>query len=153
MDETATSQPPPATNGGSPWGSFYTAPNGTKAGSPAKVKSKPPRRSRRSRGASEPPEEKPKRRPRGALTGGGRRNEDQRGPRKSFRLRGPKREGRGSAGEAPVAESVTAPSVIPPSSKPRRYAEPHVLVAVAGGTLIALAAILIALLYMIGNAA
>ena len=138
MDDVATSQPPPAADGGSPWGSFYTATSDVAAPTRGRAKRK---RSAEPTPEGEPkPEGKKSRRARGSRTGGGRRAEDK---RRSFRLQRRSREDHGTTAPAPVA--TAAPS--------RRYAEPHVLVGVVGGTVIALAALMIALLYMIGTAA
>ena len=181
MEEAVASQPPPASATGAPWGSFYTAPDGSSPPrtAPAPKKSKSARRraktdrrkaserreqgerredavdpsSDRREGADrreEPveaaPAEKPKRRSFALRTGGNRRVEDQ---RRSFRLRRGRRQEDAPApapGEEPLAPVATA-------AGSRRYAEPHVLVGIVGGTIIALAAILIALLYMIGTSA
>ena len=147
MSEVATSQPPPATDGGTPWGSFYTAPDGGSAPAAAKATTK----AKRKRSSEPKPKSaKKSRRPRGSRTGGGRRSEDR---RRSFSLQ------RRSKKQAPQPDPVTQDDIepgLPPVAAPahaRRYAEPHVLVAVVGGTVIALAGLLIALLYMIGNAA
>ena len=140
MSEVATSQPPPATDGGTPWGSFYTGPDGASA--PAKPLALP--KVKRKRGAEPKPKGEKKRksrRTRGSEKGESRSSE---GRRKSFRLR------RGPTEKRP--ESPT-PQPVVAAARSRRYAEPHVLVGVVGGTLIALAALMIALLYMIGNAA
>ena len=140
MSDVATSQPPPATDGGTPWGSFYTASNTGAAPAPPKAK--------RKRGAEPKPKgekktkgEKKRSRSRGSLTGGARREEDR---RRSFSLR------RGPREERP---QEPAPAPVAAAARSRRYAEPHVLVGVVGGTIIALAALMIALLYMIGTAA
>ena len=157
MSEVATSQPPPATDGGVPWGSFYTAPDGSAPAKP-KLKPKAKPKAKRKRSAEPKPEaerveQKGQRRRRGSLIGGSR-SEDR---RRSFRLRRPSSDAQAAAAPAPApgpAEAVEPglPPVAAPA-KSRRYAEPHVLVAVVGGTIIALAALMIALLYMIGTAA
>jgi len=175
-NDVASSQPPPATDGSAPWGSFYTTPadGGGAAKAPAKPKkSKNARRratadrrkakERREQGerreravepgddrregerrdASAEPAPKAKRKSfrLGSRTGGGRRVEDQ---RRSFRLR---------RGRRQEVQDAPTPAPVATAAKSRRYAEPHVLVGVVGGTIIALAALMIALLYMIGTAA
>ena len=143
MSEVATSQPPPATDDGTPWGSFYTA-GSTGAGvAPVLPKIKVKGKAKRKRSAEPKPKGERKRglRSRGAPTG---EDSASKGKRRSFSLR------RGSHAEQPAEP---APSPVISATRSRRYAEPHVLVGVVGGTIIALAALMIALLYMIGNAA
>jgi hypothetical protein len=181
MDQPVASQPPPATDGSAPWGSFYTAPamgsGSTTTATPKKAKKSKKARRRatsdrrkaserrevgeRREGAVEPASDrragadrredwvesttedaKPNSRGLGSRSGGNRRVEDQ---RRSFRLR------RGRRGEGLEAPAPAPASVAGATS--RRYAEPHILVGIVGGTIIALAALMIALLYMIGNAA
>jgi hypothetical protein len=152
MEEVATSQPPPPTDGGAPWGSFYTASATGATPLPAKLPEKRLKgRAKRKRSAEPKPKgEKKLRRPRGPRTGrdGQPKPKDAAGPpkerRRSFSLR---RESHTKEQETPAPAPVVA------AAQSRRYAEPHVLVGVVGGTIIALYALAIALLYMIGNAA
>ena len=194
MDEVVASQPPPATDAGVPWGSFYTAPSNGSAQpkTTKKVKAKKTKKAKKANrgkgsvdpmkggadplqgtavdptqgavppvpGAAEPMPGAVAPMPGAPVEGSaapaaegetverrsrsrGRRATDK---RRSFEfLRRSPREDRGAIAPAPAPVATAA--------KSRRYAEPHVLVGIVGGTIIALAALLIALLYMIGTAA
>ena len=158
MSDVVTSQPPPATDGGTPWGSFYTASSTGAAPALPKVaeKVKVKGRAKRKRSAEPKPEgRKSRRRVRGEASEAGEGARPDK--RRSFSLR----RGSDSKPDAPASAPAVAPhevsnpglpSVAAPAHS-RRYAEPHVLVGVVGGTLIALYSLVIALLYMIGNAA
>jgi hypothetical protein len=154
MSEVITSQPPPATDGGAPWGSFYTASGTGAAPTLPKPAEKVKGRAKRKRSAEPKPEgeSKPKRERKLRRSRGSRADEGEHAKsddaepkerRRSFSLR------RASHTEP----EAPAPATVAPAAQSRRYAEPHVLVGVVGGTLIALYALAVALLYMIGNAA
>jgi hypothetical protein len=168
--ETVDSTPPPASAGGDPWGSFYTQPSGGGAGpalkpKPAKKakakkvkKVKKPRKSKRGEETNPSAEAKPvkeRRARRSRPTPGGRRLED-RLASFSVKRRAKKQSEPSPPTQLAAVEQAEIEPGLPPVAAPaakRRYAEPHVLVGVVGGTIIALAALMIALLYMIGTAA